>query len=207
MSNPPNQGPPPGEQQWGGHGQQPGRPGSGPSQPQGWGQPPGQQQWGPPGQQEWGQQQPSQPWRSPTGQYGPPRSHGSGKLYLVLGTVAVAVIAGVVVLVLVLSGGASAKSVATDFADAVVDGDCEQARSTLSDDAQTSFGSCDDPETFKSPKDQGMTITLERVTITDEQSESAKARIAYSLDGEAVTTSYPMVKEDGDWRIDCFYDC
>jgi hypothetical protein len=125
----------------------------------------------------------------------------------VLGTVAVAVIAGVVVLVLVLSGGASAKSVATDFADAVVDGDCEQVRSMLSDDAQGSFGSCDDPETFKSPKDQGMTITLERVTITDEQSESAKARIVYSLDGEDVTTSYPMVKEDGDWRIDCFYDC
>jgi len=207
MSNPPNQGPPPGEQPGWGQGQQPGRPGSGPSQPQGWGQPPGQQQWGPPGQQEWGQQQPSQPWGSPTGQYGSPPSQGRGKIYLLLGGAAVILIAGVVVLVLVLSGGASAKSVATDLANSVVDGDCEQVKSMLSDEAQTSFGSCDDPETFKSPKDQGMTITLARVTITDEQSESAKAEVVYRLDGEDVTTSYPMVKEDGDWRIDCFYDC
>jgi len=33
------------------------------------------------------------------------------------------------------------------------------------------------------------------------------AEVVYRLDGEDVTTSYPMVKEDGDWRIDCFYDC
>ncbi len=175
----------PGAPQQGGYGQQPGYPGA----PQQGGYPgqPGQ-----PGQPAWQGQQ---------------YSGGSGgglnaKLLGIIGGGVALVIILVIVLFVVLGGSGGPKGVVEDFIDA---DSCSEAEDLVTDDFRESFGECTDEqlEGFEGGDEGDFDVE-----VKDEKIDGDKATVdvesSGSFGGEdfSETTTFSLVKEDGDWKID-----
>jgi hypothetical protein len=163
-----------------GYGQQPAHPGA-PQQQGGYGQPAWQGQ-----------------------QYGGGTTVGgtNAKLIGLIGGGAALVILLIIVLFVVLGGSSGPKGVVEDFIDA---DSCSDVEDLVTDDFEESFGGCTDEqlESFEGPDEADIDVE-----VKDEKIDGDKATVEVEASGDiggqdiSETTTFSLVKEDGDWKID-----
>ncbi len=180
-----------------------------PQQPQYGQQQYGQQPYGQPqqpqyGQQQYGQQPYGQPGFGPQGYgqpFGAPQSGGSKK-GLIFGGIGVVVVAGIVVLVLALTGvfggsgpasGTPAAAV-TDFLNAAKSGDTHKAETFECSKDRNAAG--------YSPNDLKVgSFSIGKTHKIDSKHATVATTGTSSTTGKSSTIQLPVVKEGGDWKV------
>ena len=174
--------------------QQPVQPGYPAAPQQGYGQQPGYQQGGYPSQ-------PGQPaWQ---GQQFAGGSSGGGSKAKLIGLIAGGAVALIILIVIVFMvvGGGGPKGVVEDFIDA---DSCSDIEDLTTDEFGDSFGECSDEQLDAFDEDEGDFD----VEVKDAEEDGNKATVEVETSGDiggedfSSTTTFSLVKEDGEWLID-----
>jgi hypothetical protein len=141
-----------------------------------------------------------------------PKGGGSSGVKILIGVVVLAVLGAGAFFVLggdddKAGGGGSPVAAVNGFFQAAIAGDCEKAIGFVTDATWSEGGTKTREEALQECASDGVDAefndaSVEDVKLVSEQGTTATVSASLTSGGETVPVTFPMVKEDGSWKID-----